>query len=148
MPAVRIEVSAVPNEKDAESVVEGLRAFNLSKGGMRDYRPLQVFLRDAAHKAVGGVLGATTDGSLFVHVLWVAESHRGCGYGRALMAAAEEEALRRRCTFAHLDTYSYQARGFYERLGYEVFGTLVGYRNGLERYFMRKWLPGEGPSSA
>ncbi|MEX3946099.1 hypothetical protein AB4Y44_42815, partial [Paraburkholderia sp. BR10937] len=42
----------------------------------------------------------------------------------------EEEACRRGCSGAWLDTYSFQARAFYERLDYTVFGTIDNYPPG------------------
>jgi hypothetical protein len=52
----------------------------------------------------------------------------------------EAEAIRRGCHGAFLDTFSYQARPFYEKLGYEVFGTLEDYPPGHQRFYMRKRL--------
>jgi ribosomal protein S18 acetylase RimI-like enzyme len=51
---------------------------------------------------------------------------------------AEAEAVRRKCVGAWLDTYSFQARGFYERLGYTVLGEIADYPPGHTRYFMKK----------
>ena len=65
---------------------------------------------------------------------------QGQGTGRRILIAAEEEALRRGCRYAWLDTFSFQARGFYEKLGYSVFGTLEDYPAGHSRYFLRKTL--------
>jgi GNAT superfamily N-acetyltransferase len=78
----------------------------------------------------------------WVHIVlvWVAENLRGAGYGRQLMAAMEHEPKERGCTSAHLDTFSFQARPFYESLGYEVFGTLDDYPAGHQKFFMRKAL--------
>jgi hypothetical protein len=52
----------------------------------------------------------------------------------------EAEAIRRGCHSAYLDTFSYQSRPFYEKLGYEVFGTLDDYPRGHQRFYMRKRL--------
>ena len=37
-------------------------------------------------------------------------------------------------------TFEFQARGFYERLGYRCFGELNDYPTGFARYFMKKAL--------
>jgi ribosomal protein S18 acetylase RimI-like enzyme len=87
---------------------------------------------------VGGLSGVLSWGWLFVHALWVDEAARGQGAGRTLMARAERHAAARGCHAAWLDTF--QARGFYEAIGYTVFGTLEDYPEGQTRYFLRKPL--------
>lgn len=99
-----------------------------------------VFLRDQQEVILGGVLAKAGRGWLHINTLWVDPSVRGQGYGTKLMAAAEAEALRRGCHSAYLDTFSFQARPFYERCGYEVFGTLEDFPVGHQRFFMRKSL--------
>jgi hypothetical protein len=56
------------------------------------------------------------------------------------METTEIEARRRGCRNAYLDTFSYQAPQFYERLGYVAFGTLQDYPPGHQRVFMNKQL--------
>jgi GNAT superfamily N-acetyltransferase len=63
---------------------------------------------------------------------------RGGGHGARLLAAAEAYALERGCGGAFLDTFSFQARPFYERHGYEVFATLPDFPPGHDRFFLRK----------
>ena len=60
-------------------------------------------------------------GHLPVDLLFVPEEQRKSGVGRQLVQSAEEEARRRGCRGVWLDIYSFsfQARGFYKRLGYE-----------------------------
>jgi len=89
---------------------------------------------------VGGLWGRTAYDWLFVELLVVPESLRGRGLGSELMKRAEDEALGRGCHSAWLDTFEFQARGFYERLGYTCFGELPNYPTGFARYFMRKAL--------
>ena len=88
----------------------------------------------------GGLSGNISYGWLFIDTLWVAEEARSQGQGRGLMLAAEEEAESRGCHRAWLDTFSFQARAFYEKLGYAVFGELEDYPPGHRRFFMRKAL--------
>jgi hypothetical protein len=39
---------------------------------------------------------------------------------------------------SHLDTFDWQAKEFYEHLGYEVFGILENCPRGHNRYYMKK----------
>lgn len=55
-----------------------------------------------------------------------------------LMRTTEREAVARGCAHAHLNTFSFQARPFYEKLGYQVFGQLRDYPSGRTRYFLCK----------
>jgi hypothetical protein len=54
------------------------------------------------------------------------------------MNEAEAEAIRRGCRGAWLDTFSFQARGFYERPGYSIFGTIENFPPGHRRFFLKK----------
>ncbi|WP_217362883.1 N-acetyltransferase [Roseicella sp. DB1501] len=95
-------------------------------------------LEDAAGELVGGFIGVLSWGWLFVEAVWVDPARRGLGAGRALMAAAERHAASAGCHSAWLD--SFQARDFYETLGYAVFGALEDYPAGQTRWFLRKRL--------
>ena len=125
-------------ERDA--IVDGLIAYNAEHGFRRMARELSVVARDEAGAVVGGLLGETNVGWLFVAVLWVAGAYRGRGIGSALLAKAEREARRRNCIGVYLDTFSFQARPFYERLGYQLFGTLPDCPPGGAKYYLYKRL--------
>ncbi|HEV7814701.1 MAG TPA: GNAT family N-acetyltransferase, partial [Janthinobacterium sp.] len=73
-------------------------------------------------------------------VVWLDERLRGHGYGSALMAAAEKEALRRGCAQSYVETLSFQALPFYEKCGYEVFSRLADFPPGGARYALTKKL--------
>jgi GNAT superfamily N-acetyltransferase len=72
--------------------------------------------------------------------LWVAETLRRKGIGRQLLARAEEFAVQNDCRHIHLDTFDFQARGFYEKNGFNVFGTIEDYPIGQKRYYLIKKL--------
>ena len=74
-----------------------------------------------------------------LRVVWISPTLRGRGIGRALIGALEAEARRRGASKASLDTYSWQAEGFYIKLGYRVWGRLA-YPNGTERIYLAKPL--------
>jgi GNAT superfamily N-acetyltransferase len=99
-----------------------------------------VFARAADGTVVGGIAAMVNWQWLSVNLVWVQEDLRGTGLGHQLLERIEEVGRRHGCTRAHLDTFSYQARPFYERHGYELFATLDDYPQGHKRYFMRKAL--------
>jgi GNAT superfamily N-acetyltransferase len=88
----------------------------------------------------GGVIAALYWDWLYVDLMWIRDDLRNRGYGRRLLTLTEEEARRRGAKHAYLDTFSFQAPGFYERLGYRIFGTLQDFPAGHQRYYMTKEL--------
>ena len=123
-----------------QTILAELLAYNAERTGIRDYRPLVALLTISGGRVVGGLWGRTALGWLYTEMLFVPESLRGQGVGTALMAKAEAEALARGCHSAWMDTFDFQARGFYERMGYLCFGELADYPKGFSRCFMRKVL--------
>ena len=89
---------------------------------------------------IGGLWGDIARGYLFIELVFVPEAARGSGVGRSLMRRAEQEALRRGCHAVWLSTYSFQAPGFYRKLGYRVFGELPDYPLGHSSIFLTKRL--------
>jgi GNAT superfamily N-acetyltransferase len=121
-----ITLTDTPNAQIRSAILGPLIRFNEARMGQPDdHRLLAVLLSDpATGETIGGLWAETLFGQLHVNLLFIPESLRGTGIGRRLMGNAEAEAIRRGCLGAWLDTYSFQARGFYERLGYSVFGTI------------------------
>ncbi len=136
----RITVEDHANPEAESGVLHGLEEYNLRFAPPVGYRPLNIFLRDAEGRLLGGLLGETAWEWLHVSILWIDEAARGQGYGSRLLAEAEAEALRRGCHHVHLDTMSFQALPFYERLGYTLWGTLPDHPTGHQRHFLRKPL--------
>ncbi|WP_414447782.1 GNAT family N-acetyltransferase [Burkholderia sp. 22PA0099] len=129
------------DEAVRKRIVEPLVQYNVNAtGAPAGHRPLVVALRDAGGEIVGGLWGMTGYEWLFTQLLVVPEAARGSGVGTRLMRLAEQEAVARGCHHAWLDTFSFQARPFYERLGYACFAELPDYPTGFSRYFMKKAL--------
>ena len=134
-----IRETDVPDEALRNGILAPLVDYNKAQTDRSDHRPLIIGIDDMTGKVIGGLWGQTAYDWLFVQLLVVPESLRGRGLGSELMQRAENEAKRRGCHSAWLDTFEFQARGFYERLGYECFAQLPNYPNG-PRHFMRKGL--------
>lgn len=103
-------------------------------------RVLQLYLRAGDGRLLGGLIAETYWNWLDIDDLWLDEAARGQGHGRAMLAAAEAEARARGCTAVQLKTFSFQARGFYEKQGYTAVGALIDYPPGATLYWMRKDL--------
>ncbi|MBI1179208.1 MAG: GNAT family N-acetyltransferase [Alphaproteobacteria bacterium] len=138
--ALRLTIPENPSEADRESVLAPLRAFNISRGGDPHIRPVAVLLTDERGARVGGLWGRCAYDWLFVELLAVPQEYRGEHYGKALMEEAERIARANECIGMWLDTYEFQARGFYEKLGFELFGTLDDHPIGQRRFFLCKRL--------
>jgi GNAT superfamily N-acetyltransferase len=134
-----IRITDQPDEAIRKAIVDPLIAYNESQTGRNDFRPLIFAIEDADGRVIGGLSGYTAFDWLFVHLLFVPATLRGRGVGTDLMRRAETEAVARGCHSAWLDTFEFQARGFYERIGYTCFGELTEYPVG-GRYFMKKAL--------
>ena len=133
-------VAAEEDENTRQAILAPLRAYNLSKAGPSSYLPLVVSLKNETDPVAGGLWGYTAYGWLFVQLLVVPEEARRSGLGKQLMALAESTALARGCHDAWLDTHEFQAKGFYEKLGYEPFGQLPNYPPPFSRCFFKKQL--------
>jgi GNAT superfamily N-acetyltransferase len=136
-----LTLTDAPEAQATATLGEGIAAFNEERAGYWDRRALAVLVHDADGKTViGGLLGRTALGLLFIDVFFLPETLRGRGIGSRIVRLAEGEAIRRGCRAAVLYTISFQAPGFYERLGYRVFGRVPCEPPGTARVFMSKEL--------
>ena len=136
---LRFDIEDAPSDADVEILPNGLEEFNERRWpGHQPWKALAVFARDG-QRIVAGLSGGTYCGWLFIRYLWVSEALRSKGIGRQLMAGAEARALERGCHSAWVDTFSFQAPGFYRKLGYEAFGEL-DYPPDHKRFFLKKRL--------
>jgi len=140
MESLRLNLEEDPREADLRKILDGLLADHAAKGHIRSQRKLAVFLRDAERQVCGGIIGSTYWGHLIIEKLWVDESLRGLGYGQKLLQAAEDEALRRGCRYAHTDTFTWQNLPFYQKFGYEEYAVLKDFPAGHSLHYIVKKL--------
>jgi ribosomal protein S18 acetylase RimI-like enzyme len=129
-----------PDYAAREPILRALIAYSEAQTQPMDARPIAVLLKDPAGAVIGGLWGRTAWGWLHMDTLYVPDALRGSGLGSRLVRTAEAEAERRSCRGAWLDTFSFQARRFYERLGYRVIGTIENQPPGHARHFLQKPL--------
>ena len=138
----KLTMTETPEPHVRDAIVGPLIEFNNSQASQpEDYRALAIILSNPDTGGIlGGLWGETNFAYLHVELLFVPETFRGTGLGRQMLLQAEQEAISRGCRGAWLDTRSFQARGFYERLGYSVFGILDDYPPSQSRIFLHKVL--------
>ncbi len=138
-----IRIVSEPHASDSlkQVVVDHLDSYNIAVTGFGEYSAVNLFLRDAGDEVVGGLLGSIWGGALYVRILWVSEPLRGRDFGRRLMETAERRAVERGCRHVFLDTFSFQAPGFYEKLGYRTYAKADDWPVGHAHHFLRKDLP-------
>ena len=135
MVAERSDPAAVSRE-----LWKGLVRFNREQAGPFRYARTILSVRDSRGRLLGGLILQSYWRESYVELLWLSARARGAGFGSRLIEEAERRARRRGSHLIHLNTYSFQAPGFYEKHGYQRFGRISGSPRGESRYFYVKRL--------
>ncbi|WP_168429675.1 GNAT family N-acetyltransferase [Erwinia amylovora] len=135
-------VTATPHHDDVNHIRQKLMAFNAQYVDFNQVRDLAVFIDDDSGNKIAGLLATTWGNWMHIHFLWVEEALRGSGHGARLLQAAELEATVRGCQRACVDTFSFQAREFYEKQGYRLQMTLEQMPVHHRQHYLIKQLSG------
>ena len=140
-PRLVLVVNPQPDPDEIRVLRTNLAAHNIVQMGGDDHvDEILVSLRDDNGDLAGGVVVSLFWGMAEINFLWVRDDLRGQGYGRDLLHAAEQEARQRGCGYAFLDTFSFQAPDFYQKLGYEVVAEIKDYPPGRSKVVLKKRL--------
>lgn len=136
-------IDIVPANPDADglrALSKTLALFNAAQTGLSEYDPdFAIYIRDPeTREIIGGLYATDGYGWAFIKYLVLPENYRGIGLGSRLMQEAERIARDRGYVGIWLDTFEFQAKPFYEKLGYTVFGALEGLPGAIPRYFLKK----------
>lgn len=135
-----IEVQTTDDAALSVFLSDRLYEFNVDATGIADGEMLFASVRDGSGAFIAGLSGHSWGGCCEIKQIWVHERRRGQGLGRAMMMAAEQEAIRRNCAQIVLSTHSFQAPEFYEKLGYEKLAVIPSYPHGHENILYIKHL--------
>jgi GNAT superfamily N-acetyltransferase len=135
-----ITINHEPNatKEDKIAAIAILREFNRQFYPQPQWQAVNIFARDVSGKIVGGIFGEIGCGWLHIEILAVNKELRSKGIGSTLLEAAEQEGKRQGSIGVYLETFEFQAKEFYERHSYAVFGVQESYPIGFKRYFMQK----------
>ncbi|WP_225087074.1 GNAT family N-acetyltransferase [Pectobacterium colocasium] len=136
---MNLHITHTPDSDEEEFVIASLWKHNEQYDTV-DIFPLFLNFKDDENNIIAGLISRTWWGALEVQYLWVSEKYRKSGLGRQLMQFAEKEALKRGCHLAYVDTFEFQAKGFYEKLGYKEYGNLPGYAHRHTRHYLAKLI--------
>ncbi len=133
------KITSMPSEEDKQEIYEELLKYNLKHLENIDVKELGVFLQNEEGIKVAGLIGKTHGNWLTIDYLWVHESLRGNDIGSEIINKAEMESKSRGCKYAFLNTFSFQAEGFYLKLGYKKVFSLEDYPViGKRHYFVKE----------
>ena len=132
-----------PSEEEKAYLENSINDFNIRMTDIPIDGDIAVLSYDEQDRIIGGANGFQWGDSFTIEFLWLEEQWRGQDIGTHLMQTIEHEAIQRSCTQVYLDTYSFQAIGFYQRIGYEVVGKVDNFPTPYTHYFLKKNISGD-----
>lgn len=125
--------------EDRDELLAGLRSFNIRFLDATRFGQLGVYFKDETGVMLGGLLASIKANWLCIDYLWVSDNARNTGLGRKLMHTAEQEAIKLGCIHSLVDTFSFQALPFYQKLGYVQQMSLPDFpETGMQCHYLTK----------
>lgn len=137
---MKMIMTAAPHPDDVSEIRNKLRAYNAQHVDLELIKEIALFIKNDEGNRVAGLLAITWGNWMHIHSLWVDETLRRTGYGSRMLQAAEQEALIRGCQRVCVDTFSFQAREFYEKQGYRLQMTLEQIPLHHRQHYLVKYL--------
>jgi GNAT superfamily N-acetyltransferase len=135
-----IIIETSPTLEDMQFLEDRLYDYNVEQTGLGDGQDYAFFVRGHHREIRAGVAGWMWGGSCCIRSLWVHQELRGQRVGTKLLQSVEQEALARGCHHIVVASFSFQAPGFYQKLGFETFAILADHPRGHQHYYLQKWL--------
>ncbi|KOR24761.1 GNAT family N-acetyltransferase [Clostridium sp. L74] len=130
------------SSEESDLIVDRLVEYNLSKVPVKQedtFLWINRVVEDTKGEIIAGILSKIYCWNcLYIDALWVKEEYRKDGLGTKLLKEVEKIAKDKNCKLIHLDTFDFQAKDFYIKHGYEIFGILDQCPENHKRYFMKK----------
>lgn len=136
----KITISEGADKESEAAILSALKAYNVERFGPSDWRELVIALRNDEGAVIGGLSGHTARGWLYTSLLFIPEEMRGRGLGPKMLAMAEDEARKRGCRGAYIDTMNPDALAVYKGCGYEVFGQIDDFGTAEALTYLKKQL--------
>ncbi len=121
-------------------ILHGLQSFNLPFFQQKDCQFFSIYAVDENHQIIGGLCGDILGRTANVDYAWVDEEKRRQGIATQLFSQLESFAQSKGCKYIQLFTYEFQAKEFYEKLGFECIAIISNWIEGHDAIFFRKGL--------
>ncbi|WP_299104423.1 GNAT family N-acetyltransferase [uncultured Tenacibaculum sp.] len=140
-----MKIEICKSREEAHQIVDNLNSYNKEKVDWilsNLYTSIELIARNDEGKIIGGILGGIGYyAGFYIKIFWIDESERGKGVGGKLLQEAENIAREKGAKLAVVDTFSFQADGFYQQHGYEEYGRITDYpHKGDYNVFFKKEL--------
>ncbi|MBA2655071.1 MAG: GNAT family N-acetyltransferase [Gammaproteobacteria bacterium] len=127
-----------PSLEEIDALCNGLEKHAKKIIGRTSFHPFGYLVHDDEERLIAGCTGVIMYGFLHIKLLWVEEGARNKGLGKQLMEKAESYAKESNCQYIILETFDFQAKHFYEKLGYTITLVYEGFENDIQFYYFRK----------
>ena len=132
------------NEEESELIVDKIVEYNLSKVPIIQESSF-IWINRVIADTYGDIIAGINSkmycwNCLYIDALWVKEEYRKEGLGSKILNEIEKVAKDKGCYLIHLDTFDFQAKDFYLKHGYDIFGILDECPQKHKRYFMKKFI--------
>ena len=121
-------------------LAQGINGYSLQKIGIVGKNDLVAFVAKDGDIIVGGITVEVFYGQLHIKLLFVEDEYRKYGVGKKLMEQALNFGREMKCPQAFVKTMSFQALGFYQKLGFSIEFSRDGYASGAKNHYLRKDL--------
>jgi len=139
----KLYLATIDNELkpvDKKVLVDGMLKHHKSSGHERKTSKHNILIKNNKGKTLGGIMLSFLWNGMRIETIWIDKSIRGQQWGKKLIKAGESEGIKKGCTFAYTDTFSWQAPEFYKKLGYIEYGKLEDFPKGNCLTYVRKQL--------
>nr|WP_114765618.1 GNAT family N-acetyltransferase [Vibrio rhodolitus] len=136
---MQIEFVLNPDESVKSDILAGLRSYNVQFFPHDDSQTVACVVKDQQGHFVGGLFGEVYTNTLFVEYFWIDENQRKSGLGRQVFERVESEVKKLGVATICLDTFTFQAREFYLKMGFKEVGRFTGFpMPGVDKIFLQK----------
>lgn len=135
-----IVVDCSENKTVGDILYSNLKQFNESIIGSYETKPFCIYATNNENEVIGGVKGDIFGQLCRIFTAWIHKDYRSKKFGTKILGELEKLATDNNCNIIQVDTTEFQAKEFYEKMGFSVLATLPDNFMGYKSFILRKKL--------